>query len=224
MAPLSAPSSLSRQAWLVAGILLIASNLRGPVTGVAPVLDMIRTSLDLTAAQAGLLTTLPLLAFAAGSPIAALAARRHGLERTLMAALLTLVAGLCLRSSGATWALFAGTVLIGGAIAFGNVLLPSLLKRDFPGRIASLTSAYALTMGVASGLASMIAVPLALWSAGPGWPLALFAPVVLAVASALIWLPQLRAPPRPRHRPARLPAPGRSGNRRWRGRSPFSLA
>jgi len=194
MPPLSASHSVSRQAWLIAGILLIASNLRAPVTGVAPVLDMIRTSLDLTAAQAGLLTTLPLLAFAAGSPIAALAARRHGLERTLMAALLTLVAGLCLRSSGAVWALFAGTLLIGGAIAFGNVLLPSLLKRDFPGRIASLTSAYALTMGVASGLASMIAVPLALWSAGPGWPLALLAPIVIAIASALVWLPQLRTP------------------------------
>jgi len=209
MVPIPAQPSLPRSAWLIAGILLIASNLRAPVTGVAPVLDMIRTGLDLAAAQAGLLTTLPLLAFAAGSPVAAMAARRHGLERTLMAALLTLVAGLCVRSSGSVWALFAGTLLVGGAIAFGNVLLPSLLKRDFPNRIASLTSAYALTMGIASGAASMIAVPLALWPAGPGWPLALFAPIVLAVASVAVWLPQWRARAPATALPSRAQAPSR---------------
>ncbi|MDX3905369.1 MAG: MFS transporter [Pigmentiphaga sp.] len=188
MVSVPAKTLAPRSAWLIAGILLIAANLRAPVTGVAPVLDMIRAELDLTAAAAGLLTTLPLLAFAAGSPIAAMVAQRHGLERTLMAALLTLTAGLCLRSTGVVWALFAGTLLIGGAIAFGNVLLPSLLKRDFPHRIASLTSAYALTMGVASGAASAVAVPLSQWQAGPGWPLALIAPMVVAAPSVLVWL------------------------------------
>jgi len=193
MVSIPAKTAVPRPAWLIAGILLIAANLRAPVTGVAPVLDMIRSDLDLTAAAAGLLTTLPLLAFAAGSPVAAMVARRYGLERALMAALLALTAGLCLRPAGAVWALFAGTLLIGGAIAFGNVLLPSLLKRDFPNRIASLTSGYALTMGVASGVASVVAVPLALWPAGPGWPLALFAPIVLAAISTAVWLPQWRA-------------------------------
>ncbi|WP_124079776.1 MFS transporter [Pigmentiphaga humi] len=191
------PSSLVRPTLLIAGIMLIASNLRAPVTGVAPVLDMLRADLGLSAAAAGMLTTLPLLAFAAVSPLAAIVARRTGLERALLGALLALLAGLCLRSAGSTWALFAGTIAIGSGIAFGNVLLPSLVKRDFPQRIATLTSSYALVMGIASGAASFVAVPLANWQAGPGWPLALFAPALLVVLSLAVWLPSCRAGRRP---------------------------
>lgn len=179
---------------LLIGILLVATNLRAPITGLAPVLSLIQDAFDLSTARAGLLTTLPLLAFALGSPVAPWLAHRFGLERSLFGALVLIAGGVVLRSAGPAWSLFAGTAAIGAGIAVGNVLLPSLLKRDFPGRIASLTSAYALTMGVASGLASMIAVPLALWSAGPGWPLALLAPIVIAIASAIVWLPQLRTP------------------------------
>ena len=83
----------ARAALLLAGILLIAANLRAPITGVAPVLAMIQAGLDLGTAQAGLLTTLPLLAFALLSPVAPLLARRIGLEWALFAAL-ALIAGL----------------------------------------------------------------------------------------------------------------------------------
>lgn len=180
----------ARAGLLVLGILLIASNLRAPVTSVAPVLDLIRADFAFSATAAGLLTTLPLLAFAALSPLAGPLARRCGMERTLLLSLLALGAGLLIRSAGAEWALFAGTLLIGAAIAIGNVLLPSLLKRDFPDHIASLTSAYVLVMGIAAGLGSVLAVPLAQWSSG--WALSLLFPVVLALAGLLAWLPQWR--------------------------------
>ena len=178
----------ARSGLLIVGILLIASNLRAPVTSVAPVLDLIRHDFAFSATAAGLLTTLPLLAFAALSPLAGPLARHGGLERTLLLSLLVLIAGLLLRSAGAEGSLFAGTLLIGAAIAIGNVLLPSLLKRDFPDHIASLTSAYVLVMGIAAGLGSVLAVPLALWSSG--WALSLLFPVVLAFAGLLAWLPQ----------------------------------
>ncbi|VFS18366.1 major facilitator superfamily protein [Escherichia coli] len=50
---------------LIAGILMIATTLRVTFTGAAPLLDTIRSAYSLTTAQTGLLTTLPLLAFAA---------------------------------------------------------------------------------------------------------------------------------------------------------------
>ena len=53
---------------LVAGILLIAVNLRVPFTSIAPVLPLIQNDFDLSASALGLLTSLPLLAFAAFSP------------------------------------------------------------------------------------------------------------------------------------------------------------
>ncbi len=55
-------------ALLVAGILMIATTLRVTFTGVAPLLDTIRQDYGLSTAQTGLLTTLPLLAFAFISP------------------------------------------------------------------------------------------------------------------------------------------------------------
>jgi CP family cyanate transporter-like MFS transporter len=117
-----------RPALLITGILLIAASLRAPITALGPLLELVRDSFALNASQAGLLTTLPLLAFAVISPVAAPIAHRHGLERALFGALALLICGIVLRSAGTVSALYAGTCLIGGAIAIANVLLPSLLK------------------------------------------------------------------------------------------------
>src|SRR5262249_41917076 len=148
----------SGQGLVLVGILLIASALRAPITGVAPMLGMIRETTGLSAAEAGVLTTLPLLAFAAISPFAAGLARRYGIEKSLFAAMLIVASGIALRSTGSISALFLGTATIGAGIAVANVLLPSLLKRDFPTRIASVTGAYAITSGLAQTVASMAAI------------------------------------------------------------------
>lgn len=152
---------------LIAGILLIATTLRVTFTGAAPLLDTIRSAYSLTTAQTGLLTTLPLLAFALISPLAAPVARRFGMERSLFAALLLICAGIAIRSLPSPYLLFGGTAVIGGGIALGNVLLPGLIKRDFPHSVARLTGAYSLTMGAAAALGSAMVVPLAL--NGFGW-------------------------------------------------------
>lgn len=183
---------------LIVGILLIAATLRAPITGIAPVLGMIRESFSLGTTQAGVLTTLPLLAFAITSPFAVLIARRHGLERSLFGALILIAGGIVLRSLGLVWCLFLGTAIIGVGIAIANVLLPSLLKRDFPDRIASLTGAYSVTAGVAAALASALAIPIAALS-GAGWSWALGSMVILPLAAMIIWSPQLSrhtAPPK----------------------------
>lgn len=204
------PARAAPTALLLAGILLIAANLRAPVTGLAPVLATIQASFGLGTAQAGLLTTLPLLAFALLSPVAPLLARRIGLERALFAALVLIAGGVALRSAGPLGCLYGGTAVIGAGIALGNVLLPSLLKRDFPTRITAVTSAYALTMGVAAATASATVFPLAT-GAGLGWAGALAAIVVLPLTALVVWWPQLA-------RQAALPAPGAAARGRsvWR--------
>jgi CP family cyanate transporter-like MFS transporter len=183
---------LHRPALLVAGILLIAASLRAPITALGPLLEPIRASFGLSASQAGLLTTLPLLAFAMVSPVAAPVAHRYGLERVLFAALMLLVAGIGVRSTGTATALYAGTCVIGGAIAIANVLLPSLLKRDFPHHVAKLTACYALAMIASAGVMSAVAVPLDR-ALGAGWPASLATVVLLPLGAALLWLPQLRS-------------------------------
>jgi len=182
-----------QRALLIAGILLIATSLRVTFTGAAPLLDAIRTDYALTTAQTGLLTTLPLLAFALISPLAAGLARRIGMERSLMIALLLIIAGIALRSLPSAALLFGGTAVIGCGIALGNVLLPGLIKRDFPGQVAKLTGAYSLTMGEAAALGSALVVPVAL--SGAGWHGALLMLMVFPLLALLLWLPQWRQRP-----------------------------
>ncbi|RIP58645.1 CynX/NimT family MFS transporter [Salmonella enterica] len=177
-------------ALLIAGILMIATTLRVTFTGAAPLLETIRSDYGLSTAQTGLLTTLPLLAFALVSPLAAGIARRFGMERSLFAAMLLICAGIALRSLPSAALLFAGTAIIGCGIALGNVLLPGLIKRDFSQHVARLTGAYSLTMGAAAALGSALVVPLALH--GFGWRGALLMLVLFPLLGFLIWLPQWR--------------------------------
>ncbi|EAQ7218870.1 CynX/NimT family MFS transporter [Salmonella enterica] len=173
-------------ALLIAGILMIATTLRVTFTGAAPLLETIRSDYGLSTAQTGLLTALPLLAFALVSPLAAGIARRFGMERSLFAAMLLICAGIALRSLPSAALLFAGTAIIGCGIALGNVLLPGLIKRDFSQHVARLTGAYSLTMGAAAALV----VPLALH--GFGWRGALLMLMLFPLLAFLIWLPQWR--------------------------------
>lgn len=175
---------------LIVGILLIATCLRVTFTGAAPLLDSIRADYGLSTAQTGMLTTLPLLAFGLISPLAAGVARRFGMERSLIAALLLICAGVAVRSLPSSGLLFVGTAIIGCGIALGNVLLPGLIKRDFSGHVAKMTGAYSLTMGIAAAVGSAVVVPIAM--SGAGWHGALLALMAFPLLALLVWLPQLR--------------------------------
>ncbi|NAZ74794.1 MFS transporter, partial [Kineococcus sp. T13] len=176
---------------LVAGLLLVACSMRSPLTGVGPLLPVLSADSGLGAAAAGALTSLPLLAFAGCSPFVPRAAARWGTRGTLVAALALLVAGGALRWVPGAVPLFAGTALVGAGIAVANVLLPALVRAEFPGRTTLLTSGYVVLMQVAGSLASGVAVPLAQQLAG-GWRTALAVWVAPALAAALLWLPLVR--------------------------------
>lgn len=174
---------------LVVGILLLAVNLRAPFTGLAPVLAFIQKDFSLSTAAVGFLSSLPLFAFAAFSPICSVVARRLGLEQTIVGALVLVALGIALRSSGSVWLMYSGTAVIGIGIAFGNVLLPSLIKRDFPGSVASLTGAYALTMGIGGAIGSALIIPL---TDVYGWQTALATFILLPCIALAVWAPRRR--------------------------------
>ncbi|UJF22553.1 MFS transporter [Shewanella sp. OMA3-2] len=181
---------------LVVGILLIAANLRAPFTGIAPVLAQIIDHFGFSGSQAGFLTTLPLIAFAVISPMAATLARKQGLEHALFIALILIMVGIASRFVNSAAMLFIGTTIIGVGIAIANVLLPSLIKRDFATKVALMTSAYVLTMGVTSGGFSAMVFPLSQLN-GLGWQLALGSAAILTLASLIIWTAQLGKHTRP---------------------------
>lgn len=176
---------------LVLEISLIAANLRAAVTVVGPLLGTISRHYGLSGAEAGALTALPVLGFAAFSPYALRLSRRAGMDGALLLAMLVLAGGIVLRSLPSVAALFAGSVVLAAAIAVGNVLLPALVKRHFPRRQSTVTGLYATAMGLVAAVASGVAVPLADVVPG-GWRTALGAWAGLAVIAAIVWIPRLR--------------------------------
>jgi CP family cyanate transporter-like MFS transporter len=81
--------------------------------------------------------------------------------------------------------------LIGLAIAFLNVLLPSLVKRDFPTRVSQVTGSYTATQAAFAAVGAAVVVPVADTSPA-GWRLALGIWVGLALIAMAVLLPWLR--------------------------------
>lgn len=176
-----------RRVYALIAFFLLVANLRPALTSVGPMLAVIRSDLGLSGAAAGLLPTLPLLIFAIFSPLARLG-QVFGIERALAACLGLIAAGIAVRSQGSTIALFGGTVIFAIGICVANVLVPSVIKRDFPNRVGSMTTAYVMVMTLVGAAATGLAVPLATHLAG-GWRSSLAAWAGFAMLSLLCWLP-----------------------------------
>jgi len=176
---------------LVIGIIFAAANLRAPITAVGPIIGEIRREMGISNTFAGMLTTLPLLSFAVFSILAPKIARRIGMEVMLLAGFMILTVGILLRSIPSIATLFIGTALLGMAIAAGNVLIPSLIKREFSHHVGLMTGIYSVSMNIIGAIASGISIPIAV-KAGFGWRGALGCWAILSAITLIIWLPQLR--------------------------------
>jgi MFS transporter, CP family, cyanate transporter len=183
----------NRRALLVLGVLLLGANLRAPITSLGPVLPDMQRALQLSGGAAGLLHALPLLVFAVLSLVAPRIGRRYGMERVLGFSVAAIFFGTVVRSVAAPGAVWLGAALLSAGIAFGNVLLPGLVKRLFPSRATTVIGLYAATMAIFAGIASSLAVPIARLD-GANWRWSIGVWSVPALVTLLFWLPYLRAP------------------------------
>ncbi|MDQ6774559.1 MAG: MFS transporter [Candidatus Dormibacteraeota bacterium] len=177
-------------AGLLLAIVAAAVNLRPSITGVGAVIGSIKADTGISNTTAGLLVTLPLIGFAALAPFAPRLSERLGSDRTMAAVLVLLATGIAIRSLPGVAALFAGTAILGAAIAVGNVLMPTLVKRHFPGRPGLLTGFYTTALSLVGSLAPGLTVLVAV-RGGLGWRAALGLWAVLAALGAAIWLPRI---------------------------------
>lgn len=176
---------------LFIGIILVGANLRSPLTSVGSLISLIRDDLSISNTVAGTITTLPLLAFAFLSPFAPRISKRLGMERTIFLSLIVLLIGVILRSLFGLSFLFIGTILIGLAIAFGNVLIPGFIKMNFPFRVGIVMGFYAVSMNVFGALGSGLSVPLSTIG-NFGWQGSLMIVAIPITIAILFWLPQLK--------------------------------
>ncbi|MFF5208705.1 CynX/NimT family MFS transporter [Streptosporangium sp. NPDC000396] len=179
---------------LIAGFVLASLNLRPALAGISPVLGEIMDDLGLSAAGGGAITTIMVVCLGVLGPLAPPLARRFGLDRTLMAGLLILAAGVVLRGAGDVPALYAGAAVAGVAIAIMNVVMPGIVRQHFPARIGLFTGIYVSGLVLGSAAASGLMVPLERATAY-GWREVTAMTAIPAMAAALLWLPQTLRPP-----------------------------
>ncbi|WP_245598583.1 MFS transporter [Glycomyces arizonensis] len=192
----AAPPSSTRAsilgAWmLVAGVVLAAFNFRTAVTSVGALLSELQTGLGMSETVAGLLTTLPVVAFAALGALAPRLTRRFGARSVITLALLGMSVGLVARAylgHTALFLLFSLLALSAGAI--GNVAVPIIVKEYFPRSLGRMTTAYSAMLAIGTSVGAFATVPLEHWTGD--WRLALAAwavPALLAIVPWLLWRP-----------------------------------
>jgi CP family cyanate transporter-like MFS transporter len=172
-------------------ILVLSLNLRPAAVSVGPLLDEVRAGLGMSVGAAGLLTSLPVIAFAIFGALAPAAARTIGAHRTTFVALLAVVVGL----SGRTVvdhesAFLALSMLALAGMAMANVLLPSLVRLHFPDRIGAVTALYTTALSVGLTAAIVLTVPVADALGGWRWGLGIWA--IVALVAAVPWLGLLK--------------------------------
>ena len=175
--------------YLTLGMMLAATNMRLPITMMPGLISSLKRTLGLPSSMAGLLTTIPLLTFAVMSPLIARWGRRFGNELIIYVMLVILALGSYLRVIPTIPALFLGTLLVGIGADGGNVLIPAIIKDNFPTNIPVATSQYTLSMllvgALGTGLSGVLA---AHWSL----PLTMAVLSVIGLLNLVVWLPNLK--------------------------------
>ena len=145
---------------ILLGIILLGMILRTPITSVGAIIGPLKNLLEINNTVAGLITTIPLMAFAIFSPFVAKISNKIGLEKTLYLAAIVTSIGLLLRFYINTSVFFVTTFIIGVGLTVGNVLIPGLTKKYFPENLGVMTGFYAVVMNISASVAAGISYPI----------------------------------------------------------------
>ena len=195
-------------------VVLVGLNLRTVFSSFSAILPEITAAAGLPGWSVTVLTTAPVTLLGVFAPFAPRLARRYGAEHVLLGAMVVLALGLLARGlplpgAGAVPALLAGTVACGAAIALGNVLLPSIVKRDFAHRLGLMSGLYTTAICASAALGAGLTYPLLQATGSWRASLALWAAPAAVVVVLLV-------PVAVRHRSAAPPAETGGGPGPWR--------
>lgn len=190
-----APSEpTAKHPWVLmfVAVCLVSVNLRMSITGVGPLIEEIGDDLGLTAGVLGLLGSMPLIIWGLFSPLAHTAAKRFGTDRSITWALVFIGLGTVLRSvPGLEANLWVGTVLIGIGLAIPNVLIPSVVRRDFGTRIPLVMGIYTAILGGFGSVSSAMVQPISNIVVNGnelGWRIALLSTGISLPIAIVVWV------------------------------------
>lgn len=182
-------SSKLPKKWFLLSMMLVAANLRLPITIIPPLLNTIEKNLGIPKSMAGMITSIPLITFAVLSPVIVKVAKKLGNELTIFVFFILLILGSYLRIIPTIWALMLGTFLAGVGIDSGNVLVPAIIKDRLPDQIPLGTSLYTMSMlligAIGTAASGILITKISLQAT-----LAILS--VVAIIALIFWIPNLR--------------------------------
>ncbi|WP_317658423.1 CynX/NimT family MFS transporter [Pseudomonas sp. KU43P] len=177
-------------------VVLLALNLRPILTSIGPLLEPMRVSTGLGYQQAALLTALPVLCMGL-VPLLQPWLRRWISEHGGMLGGLGAIALACLwrLQLDSAWALLASAVLAGLGVAVVQGMMPGLVNRWFPNRLAAAMGLYSAALMSGGGMAAVLGPHISghfgHWQAGLGlWAI----PALLAILAWAVLRPRHAAP------------------------------
>ena len=169
-------------------LFFISLVLRPPVASIGPLLHEIVGDLHLTAAETGLLASAPVFCFGLGAFASPALVRRFGVNHAMLVVLGILAVSAFARLFFGYPGLLLGTLTAGLSIAVANVLLPTIVRVEFPGRVPLVTGAYTTLLAFSASFAASVAVPSGVMFGG--WRLALAVWIIPAVLAFAFWAPK----------------------------------
>jgi len=170
----------------LAGILLVALNVRTAVAALSPIIGIIDNDIPISSLGLGVLGMLPPIAFAVAGLAAPALARGRGLDASLLIAAAAMVAGSALRAVSDNYLLLAlGSLIALAGMGIGNVLLPPAVKKYFPDRLATVTGGYVVLISLGAAIPALFAAPVAEFA---GWRASVGVWALLALTALVPWL------------------------------------
>jgi MFS transporter, CP family, cyanate transporter len=167
----------------IALLWLAGVAVREPILAVPPVISILRSELQMSATEIGILSGLPMILTAAAAIPGSLAISKFGALRTLIGAFILGGIGAALRGFiPNVAALFASTVVMSIGIAVAQPALPVIVRQWLSSRIGFGTATYSNGMVVGCFLPMLFAPMLALFAPATGWR------VLLAGSSLLLFV------------------------------------
>ncbi|WP_175393482.1 MFS transporter [Rhodococcus globerulus] len=169
-----------------AAIAMSALVLRLAVTSFSPLASQIQDEFGFSGSVVGVFGMVPTAMFAVFGLLTPALAKRLGLERTALLAMIMAAVGMLLRAMmSQTWSLLALSALALAGMGIGNVVIPPLVKRYFSDRLATMSSVYIVAVQIGTIVPAFVAVPVADafgWRFSIGWWAA------FGFAAAVPWL------------------------------------
>lgn len=181
-------SVIRHPAFIMLTVITLGLSLRIPILSVAPLLDTITIDLNMSASQAGWLSTIPVLCFGTVALVSPTLTRRWGMDRILLAMFMLMLFGLLIRTVPSVALLFGGTVLVGAGIAVSNVIMPGFIKREAPDQVGPMTAVYSAAISASGAIGAGATIPI-MNALDLDWRGALRWPAVMVILGIIILIP-----------------------------------